>query len=105
MNKINPKGKTKRGIDYPTRATKLANGMAQTITTQKSYSLTALKLSVLGSTDVLAVLVNYMFKRVMVEHPTDKGYFKEVYVLSDKGKLRLKSMRGRELYSQKPNLP
>jgi len=47
-----------------------------------------LRLSMRGSCDVLAS--NWLLcHRVKVEHPIDKGYFKEAYVLTKQGKARL----------------
>jgi hypothetical protein len=43
----------------------------------------------------LDVLKGYTFlkKKVILEHPIDKGYFKEVYVLSDMGKNYLQRLK------------
>jgi hypothetical protein len=51
------------------------------------------KLTVWGTTDELAKGVNYMVRKVVKSHPTDMGYFKQMYVLSDFGKTKLKRMR------------
>ena len=51
------------------------------------------RLMVLGTCDSLARMINYNFKRVKKEHSVDFGYFKEVYILSDYGRSKLKSMR------------
>ena len=51
------------------------------------------KLTVWGTTDELAKCVNYMVRKVVKSHPTDMGYFKQMYVLSDFGKTKLKRMR------------
>ena len=53
---------------------------------------TITKLIVRGTLDHLA-RTNFFFKKVMVEHPIDKGYFKEVYILTDSGKARLRTMK------------
>ena len=51
------------------------------------------KLIVWGTTDELAKGVNFMFKRIRKQHPTDFGYSKDFYVLSDFGKSKLRRMR------------
>ena len=53
---------------------------------------TILRLAVKGTMDHLAA-TNYKIKKVRIEHPIDKGYFKEAYILTDIGKQRLKTMR------------
>lgn len=51
-------------------------------------------LIVRGTTDVLAKKTSLgISKRILKEHPTDKGYFKEVLILSDAGKLKLKQLK------------
>lgn len=50
-------------------------------------------LIVRGTTDHLVRAKWLYFKKVQVEHPTDKGYFKTVFVLTDTGKKRLKTMK------------
>ncbi len=50
------------------------------------------KLMVRGTTDHLTNKWLY-FKKVLVEHPTDKGYFKSVITLTDTGRKRLQTMR------------
>lgn len=47
-----------------------------------------LALNVRGTTDVLGRANWLQIKKVMKPHPTDRGYFKEVYVLSEAGKRR-----------------
>jgi hypothetical protein len=54
---------------------------------------TALKLMCFGTCDTLAKLINYSVKKIKKEHPTDKGYFKECYVLTDSGRTKLKRMK------------
>lgn len=51
-----------------------------------------LRLTVRGTTDELNGMLFY-FKRVNKEHPTDKGYFKQVFVLSDTGKAKLRNKK------------
>jgi hypothetical protein len=51
-------------------------------------------LAVYGTTDVLAKRGGHtlgLSKQITVEHPTDKGYFKKVFVLSDYGKRLIKN--------------
>lgn len=55
-----------------------------------------LSLIVNGTTDELKGLGWIYKKLVEKEHPTDKGYFKKVYILTDAGRLRLKSARKRK---------
>lgn len=63
------------------------------------------KLIVHGTTDELAKGVNFNFKRVTKQHPTDFGYTKQVYVLSDFGKAKLKRMkREKELIEREKSL-
>lgn len=53
-------------------------------------------LMVRGTTDILSKrthLAVSLSKKVMKEHPIDKGYFKQVYVLSDAGKRLLKQKK------------
>lgn len=45
-----------------------------------------LGLLVRGTLDVLGAGKWMLTKRIKIEHPTDKGYFKEVVVLTDNGK-------------------
>ena len=56
-----------------------------------------LTLSVRGTLDVFArrQSPNALSKRVYKEHPIDKGYFKEVFILSNYGKHLLKMKRKR----------
>ncbi len=50
-------------------------------------------LAVNGTTDKLAGGYRFLAKKVKVEHPIDKGYFKEAYILTDMGKARLKRLK------------
>lgn len=50
-------------------------------------------LIVRGTLDHLSGNKMFLIKKVKVEHPTDKGYFKEVYILTDSGKRLLKSRK------------
>jgi len=54
-------------------------------------------LIVRGTLDILAKRggIASVGKKVLKEHPTDKGYYKEVYVLSAYGKLYLKQIKER----------
>jgi hypothetical protein len=54
---------------------------------------TLLKLMVKGTTDVLSGGYTFMVKKIKKEHPIDKGYFKECYILSDFGKMKLKRLK------------
>lgn len=54
------------------------------------------KLSLFGTLDSLAGN-KHVTKLVKKEHPTDKGYFKEVYVLTFIGKVRLKRKKSRKI--------
>ena len=54
-----------------------------------------LKLFVYGTFDTLAKIHNTSIKKIKKEHPTDKGYFKEVYILTDFGKDKLKRLKNR----------
>jgi hypothetical protein len=58
---------------------------------------TLLKLMVKGTTDVLAGGYTFMVKKIKKEHPIDKGYFKECYILSDFGKMKLKRLKREKL--------
>ena len=57
-----------------------------------AYNSTLNTLIVRGTLDHLAKTKFYI-KRIKIEHPTDKGYFKEVLVLTDTGKKRLQTMK------------
>lgn len=52
-----------------------------------------LSLNVRGTTDILGRGNWVLIKRVLKEHPTDKGYFKEVYILSKEGRNKLKRLK------------
>ena len=52
-----------------------------------------LSLTVRGTTDVLTSMHHHLFKKVKKEHPIDKGYFKEVLVLSDWGRTKLRTKK------------
>lgn len=52
-----------------------------------------LSLIVRGTTDKLNGLGFVYKKKILKEHPIDKGYFKEVYVLTDAGKRKLKNLK------------
>ena len=52
-----------------------------------------LGLMVRGTTDVLKGGYYMLCKKIKIEHPTDKGFFKEVYVLNEFGKNRLKKLK------------
>ena len=52
-----------------------------------------LKLFVFGTFDTLAKMYNTSIKKIKKEHPIDKGYFKEVYVLTDTGRNKLKRLK------------
>lgn len=51
------------------------------------------KLIVKGTLDHLSGSKSFLFKKAKIEHPTDKGYFKEGYILTDWGRARLRTMR------------
>jgi hypothetical protein len=50
-------------------------------------------LIVRGTTDVLAGGMLFLIKKIKKEHPIDKGYFKEVFVLSEFGKAKLRNKK------------
>jgi len=52
-----------------------------------------LKLFVFGTFDTLAKGHNYNIKKIKKEHPIDNGYFKEVYILTDIGRNKLKRLK------------
>ena len=102
-------GLTKRKNRYNLRQNKLANGFSRMSADTKRISnpnhpeyddvkcRILLMLTVYGTTDVLAKRKLGgslgLAKRSKVEHKTDKGYFKDVIVLSDCGKRLLKQHR------------
>jgi len=102
-------GLTKRKKRYNLRQNKLANGFSKMSADTKRISNpnhpdyndeqfhTLLMLTVYGTTDVLAKRrcggFSGLAKRTKIEHKTDKGYFKDVIVLSDYGKRLLKKHR------------
>lgn len=53
------------------------------------------RLNLYGTGDLLSRTEGiYPFKKkIKVEHPTDKGYFKEVYIITDAGKKRLATVK------------
>lgn len=91
---------TKRGNKVQgNRSNKTAVGITKTITDQKRN--TRLKrdveiLSVYGTLDILrGGTLKFLIKKIKVEHPIDKGYYKEIYVLNDMGKLHHKVRRNK----------
>lgn len=68
-----------------------ANGKKRNYTNKKSETL--LKLMVKGTTDETGRFWDYYVKSIQKEHPTDKGYFKKMYVLTDKGRRILEAKR------------
>jgi RIO-like serine/threonine protein kinase len=50
------------------------------------------KLVVYGTFDILA-RKRFITKKIIVPHPTDMGYFKEAYILTDSGRSRLRMMK------------
>lgn len=52
------------------------------------------KLTVYGTCDVLAGnRFAYFIKTVIIEHPIDKGYFKKVLILNERGKSKLRMLK------------
>ena len=78
------------------RPNKIAAGCYKTDNRRKGnkskLSNAALTLNVRGTLDHLAA-TNFKIKKVKIEHPIDKGYYKEAYILSEMGKKRLKTMK------------
>jgi hypothetical protein len=80
---------------YNTRQTKNATGHSKTMASQckalwsSDKQSDRNKLQLFGNFDSLHRLLG-ISKKIKIEHPTDKGYFKEVHVLSDIGKTRLR---------------
>lgn len=64
---------------------------------KRGNAMDVLKLTVRGTTDELLGLGMFLKKKVKKEHPIDKGYFKEVYVLSDFGKNKLKRLKNENI--------
>ena len=89
MKFISSKLRNKRGIFYNSRDNKTANGFSKNAKNKSAVSIT---LAVRGTTDHLAQ-TNFYFKLTSIEHPTDKGYFKQAYKLTKQGKQRLISMK------------
>ena len=50
-------------------------------------------LIVRGTLDHLAKGKTFYFKKIKIQHPTDMGFYKEAYVLTDSGKRRLQTMK------------
>lgn len=50
-------------------------------------------LIVRGTTDSLSGGLSFFVSRVKIEHPIDRGYFKEVYILSNFGKAKLRNLK------------
>lgn len=108
MKKVFGNTKVRRKINgrlteytYIIRATKNATGCSKTLASQKKADMLTdksekqVKLCLFGNFDTLqnSGLFANIAKKVMKEHPTDKGYFKETFVLSDHGKRRLANAR------------
>jgi len=100
----------------PKRPNKLAQGMTRNENTRigkgkkrisnpqhPDYNRDLSRLMVLGTTDELGKLINYSFKRITKNHPTDMGYAKQVYILSDFGKLKLQRMRYEKKMKEQKN--
>lgn len=100
-------GKTKRGNIFIYRSDKKTTGYSKVkADCKKKYYLNTSqqpieKLCVLGTFDHLAKMINPYFKKIKKEHPTDKGYFKECYVLTERGKHRLKTCK----FLKRDNIP
>ena len=78
----------------PPRPNRTAAGYLYTSVRSKHKSKDEkLKLFVFGTFDPLARGYNCYIKKIKKEHPIDKGYFKEVYVLTDMGKNKLKRLK------------
>lgn len=82
------------------RPNRTAKGMTRTYERGRRWGKEVRKpdvgtLMVRGTCDPLAkrMGVASLSKKVMKEHPTDKGYFKQVYVLSDFGRTRLQNLK------------
>lgn len=114
MHHISKNLKTKRGVSYPSRSTKSANGYSKVLahhyithsrrvpspsspfypySSEKEAILS--KLSVYGTLDKLAGGGSFKFykKLATIPHPIDPEYTKSAYVLTDSGKLRLRELR------------
>jgi hypothetical protein len=79
MNFISTKLKNKRGVLYNTRSSKQANGWSKHVAGNINHKF--LTLAVKGTFDTLARIVRFDIIRVRVKHPTDFGFFKDVYIL------------------------
>lgn len=80
--------------NLPPRPNRTAAGYLYTSVRSKHKSKDEkLKLFVFGTFDTLAKGYNCYIKKIKKEHPIDKGYFKEVYVLTDMGKNKLKRLK------------
>ena len=99
MNKYLGKLTTKRGNYYNIRANKVATGYSkvnadrQRRRTPDNLSDDIDRLSIFGTLDHLARMINPYIKQVQKESLIDKGYFKTVYILTDVGRKRLKTLR------------
>lgn len=80
--------------NLPPRPNRTAAGYLYTSVRSKHKSKDEkLKLFVFGTFDPLAKMYNTSIKKIKKEHPIDKGYFKEVYVLTDTGRNKLKRLK------------
>lgn len=64
---------------------------------KRGTSREILNLIVNGTTDTLRCLGIALKKKVKIEHPLDKGYFKEVYILTEAGKRRLMILKAKRI--------
>jgi len=87
----------------PNRPNKLSKGLTIQMDNDKKrgkkvrYSDDFNTLSVKGTLDKIGRSFWLNRKRVIIKHPTDFGFYKEAFVLSDSGKLRLKNKRREKL--------
>lgn len=71
--------KTKRGLPYNSRSTKNANGWSKQVAGNLKHRY--LRLAVVGTFDSLARMCRFDIIKITVKHPTDFGYYKDVYIL------------------------
>jgi hypothetical protein len=97
---------TKRGNSYHNRCDKKSTGFSKVVADQKAKCVgtvlnsTLNSLAVKGTCDRLGSGNWLYFKTVTIEHPTDKGYFKKVKRLSDKGRSKLERLKNKKYHKK-----
>lgn len=98
-NVKNRPNKTAKGMTYTWE--RQCKTKANKTKANKILSFEVNTLIVRGTLDILAKRTGGVLsisKKISIEHPIDKGYFKQVYVLSDVGKRLLREAKNKYFY-------